>query len=131
MLCVECKDFSSFYFNLFPFVCLFLKKKMYICAIAWMIMKIFSLWKVFVPSGHLGLDLLNRAKLCVISAISRTLQLVLTVSAQVFYKRILWGSRVCVCLCDLSLTYFQTAHSWICVGPPLNTVKCQSKKQEQ
>lgn len=61
---------------------------------AWMIMKIFSLWKLFVPFGHIGLDLLNRANLCVIS---RTLQLVLTVSAQVFYKGILWGSRVCVC----------------------------------
>lgn len=23
----------------------------------------------------------------------------------------------------------QTAHSWICVGPPLKTVKCQSKKK--
>lgn len=51
-------------------------------------MKIFPLWKLFVPFGHIGLDLLNRANLCVIS---RTLQLVLTVSAQVFYKGILWG----------------------------------------
>lgn len=81
---------------------------------AWMIMKIFSLWKLFGPFGHIGLDLLNRANLCVIS---RTLQLVLTVSAQVFYKGILF---VCVT---------QTAHSWICVGPPLKTVKCQSKKK--
>lgn len=53
-------------------------------------MKIFPLWKLFVPFGHIGLDLLNRANLCVIS---RTLQLVLTVSAQVFYKGILF---VCV-----------------------------------
>lgn len=78
-------------------------------------MKIFSLWKLFVPFGHIGLDLLNRANLCVIS---RTLQLVLRVSAQVFYKGILWGSRVCVCHTN-----------WVCVGPPLKTVKCQSKKK--